>query len=79
MPNIIEYSASPDQTVHPSDIGETATVRAAAKIGQQADETGARIKQGFAEVGRQVTDYENLQKHKDLANGMAGLATARCV
>jgi len=76
MPNIIEYSASPDQTVHPSDVGERASVQAAYKISQTADQTAAKIKQGFGEVGRMVTDYQNLQKHKDLANGMAGLATA---
>jgi len=76
MPNIIEYSASPDQTVHPSDVGERASVQAAYKLSQTADQTAAKIKQGFGEVGRMVTDYQNLQKHKDLANGMAGLATA---
>lgn len=77
MPNIIEYNAPANERLQPSDIGETSKVRAAVRISEGADQTGQRIKAGFAEAGRFVTEWQDTQVHKDMANGYAALTTAQ--
>lgn len=76
MPNITEYNAPQGQRLQPSDIGETSKVRAAARISANADETGQKIKAGFAEIGSFVNQYQAMQEHKDMANGFAAGAAA---